>query len=1080
MIINFQHSKSNMIFQLLFGYCIIIKSAAKSKQMMKSVKEGNKKRQIYFGNPIETRDEEVAPENFEVIKDDSKRIYRNENKNTYSVYINGCHFQNFDQNPQKSGGAIYLYRTGVRCVDSKFNNCLSKSSGGAVYVMVGNGNNNRSALVCEYIRCIFHDCKSEAGGGLFIWGNGRDVLPFVNDCIFYKNEGGLKKASEGDEGSVSSGGGGLLIQGHHSIVQNSKFYENKGIGCNILIYGDTGGSIDQIKPHQIINCTLTILTDEYTSSSLFYAGSKKSTLPLEIISCIFDGTITDTADLKKYQINTNKTASRIVKITFENTFICTGRDSAVEEGFDEKDIIESGLIFECPNSTDPTEPVQPSENPTEPIQPTEKPTENPPKPGDLTPLECGKAVRKEDGQSTYSFYIDDCEFSGFSSSGSSNGGAICLKNYGLRCLNSRFSSCESKEGKGGAIFHQIGAVSSQNTTEYVMEYYNCNFTSCTAVAGGGLYLYNTKSTNYIYVTKCTFNNNRATKTDSSGDDEANANVGGGGLHFQGFHATISNCIFSDNFGIGSNILISMNDKGQIQDTKLINCNLTLKGSNDAKSSLYYSAGKNADKGLFIKSCIFDGSVNEESYQINTNSEKDNNPMIRFEGTYICTGEYRVIEGGFTTNIPKDGLIFECSNSTDPTEKPTKPIDPSQTANPSNVPHELTCHDNERCDFGEGTVENTTKVIIEKSKFSKIHGDSDGGAVFISGYSFSCTKSKFEDCSSKNQGGAIYLKLGLRKYEKDLHAEIADSIFKDCKAKGGAGIFAHSTVAGRLIYINKCEFENNEAVNMSKSDDASILTSESSDINIGGGGIFFVTNGGFVENCVFKDNKGIGADMIIYVSNDIDSSLRQQTIIRKCNFYFEGDDESPSSIYLIRNTKNAINVTLQDCVFKGEISIKHGIVPHFIDADELKSRSGLLVLKDVYFCGFDEEQAFQGNVSNYINVSESSYFFDCTNLPNDKESETGLSKGGKVAIAIVIPLVVIAVIIVVVIFLVFKKKNTKMTQEEPTNELSETFQSSTDFYASQGSENNPIGFTSNMEEQDPFMREFEEASNVSPV
>ncbi|OHT00277.1 hypothetical protein TRFO_33062 [Tritrichomonas foetus] len=693
-------------------------------------------------------------------------------------------------------------------------------------------------------------------------------------------------------------------------------------------------------------------------------------------------------------------------------------------------------------------------------------------PGDLHVINCGDDAHKEKGSQTFSYYLYNCEFKDYQSTDYKEGGAVYIYNCGLRCTQCHFINCASSD-KGGGVYHQSGRPSSKNTTEYIVEYNNCEFRGCTSAAGGGLYLYLTTEENYGYINHCQFTNNTATKfaTDSEGqEDEGNANCGGGGFHLQGYHGILSSCTFSNNFGVGSNVFISalLNSGSQAIATQLINCNLSLKGSTEAKSSIYYAGYSKALKGLLIKSCILYGSVDENSYQINTNTENANsNIYIYFENTFICTGEERAVEGGFGEEVSKEGITFDCASL--PTINPsiTPTIDPS-------LPF-LTCDSNKRCEFGEGNAQNTTYVKIQNTKFSDIHSDTDGGAVFLSGYNIICDQSTFERCSSNNQGGGIYLKIGLRKYNNVLNAEISNCQLNKCKAKGGAGIFAHSTVEGRLINIHKCIFNDNEVLNISDYK-STLLDTESSDINVGGGGIFLVTNGGVVENCEFKDNKGIGSDMIVYISNDISSSLRQETIIKDCKFNFEGNSASPSSFYLIRTTKSDIHVTLENCVFRGTLEKEDGIIPHFIDADELKQRLGLLVLKDVYFCGdFNEQQVFQGNVSNYIDIENSSIYYDCSNLPDDTDSGKGLSKSGKIAIGIVIPLVVIVVVVVIIIFFVIKKRNDNMAHEEPTNELSETFKSTSDFYASQGaSEENPLSANFENDGNDPFMREFEES------
>lgn len=95
----------------------------------------------------------------------------------------------------------------------------------------------------------------------------------------------------------------------------------------------------------------------------------------------------------------------------------------------------------------------------------------------------------------------------------SNSGALNIINNGVTLINATFTSSQSSEGGGGAIYiyNNIDDVTKTNN----ITIRNLDFESCSAKYGGGVFIYSATSKSPVLVESCTFVGNTAMASKSN-------------------------------------------------------------------------------------------------------------------------------------------------------------------------------------------------------------------------------------------------------------------------------------------------------------------------------------------------------------------------------------------------------------------------------------------------------------------------------------------------------------------------------------------------------------------------------------
>ncbi|OHT17560.1 hypothetical protein TRFO_00793 [Tritrichomonas foetus] len=229
----------------------------------------------------------------------------------------------------------------------------------------------------------------------------------------------------------------------------------------------------------------------------------------------------------------------------------------------------------------------------------------------------------------------------------------------------------------------------------------------------------------------------------------------------------------------------------------------------------------------------------------------------------------------------------------------------------------------------------------------------------------CYNSRFANCSCSKQGGSVFIQFVLYAFSEEIRSDVQNCSFTQNQALGGAGLYIKSASKNRLITIKNCEFMKNKCHDQKDP--------ESSSSSVGGAGLFISSVDALVENCHFKDNKGIGADMALFIPGGID--VTHQVWIKHCLFEFNGKATNPSSFYLIRGSTYSIKATLLNCTFKGE---NENNVSHYFDTYDDVDSKAKIVLDHVYFCDSQPSEAFQGDYNLYVDVSKSTIKYQCIN------------------------------------------------------------------------------------------------------
>ena len=117
-----------------------------------------------------------------------------------------------------------------------------------------------------------------------------------------------------------------------------------------------------------------------------------------------------------------------------------------------------------------------------------------------------------------------------------------------------FTSCGTSSNDGGAIY----ITNSGSTAKGDSEIFNCTFNKCQSKNGGAIYIKTGQYSRYYNISICTFNENRAYSSGTSGGE-------GGAIYFEASYCNIYGYTFINNVGSEGGS-ITYNDNGQSAHT----------------------------------------------------------------------------------------------------------------------------------------------------------------------------------------------------------------------------------------------------------------------------------------------------------------------------------------------------------------------------------------------------------------------------------------------------------------------------------------------------------------------------------
>ncbi|OHT12114.1 hypothetical protein TRFO_03744 [Tritrichomonas foetus] len=1002
------------------------------------------------------------------------------------------------------GGAIYINNFHILCERTTFQECACINQGGGLYIRE-NLYSYIDEIKAVIDNCTFSGNEALGGGGIYLYGTEKSIFE-ITKCIFNKNN--AKYDGQGPESpGLNYGGGGLNFVARNVLVQNCEFSQNTGIGADISHYLK---SYEPKSGVQVLDTTFFFEGNDTNPSSIYlHRANFQTKLSVLFQRCQFSGTITSEVS---HFFDCDEDEYGNDKVVLTDVSFC---DSNVSQAFqgnytDYINVDKSTISYECDDTPDlPT------------IEPTDEFT-------------CVSGKRCDFGQGTINnittIKIKNSQFNDFYTEG--DGGAVYLRNYFVECVHTKFIECKCTE-QGGGIFIRNNLYTYSELIAVSIEF--SQFKGCQAVGGAGIYVQSSMTTTMFSISSCVFDSNiiipSATKAIVKDSEIDSTNIGGGGIYLVCPNGFVDSCEFLNNKGIGCDIAVYLpGGVAQKEGIEVKSCMFSFNGNNDNPSSFYLNRGTQFSIKVTLYNCTFAGEITGTvSHFIDCDEYDQSGPQMVLKYVSFCdSDESHAFQGTAKEYIDFDHSIIKYTCGDDfPTENP--PIEPTQSSIeeptqmiptlPPEPPEEFSCVSGKRCDFGQGTINNITTIKIKSSQFNNFNTEGDGGAVYLRNYHVDCQTSDFFNCRCTEQGGGIFIRNSLYGYTKTVSVSIKECSFIQCQAVGGAGIYAQSSVTTTTFSISSCFFDSNQLLPPPTLPRKPLIKdSETDSTNVGGGGIYLVCPNGEVHSCNFIHNKGIGGDIAVYLPGGV--AQTEGIRINSCNFDFHGEDYSPSSFYLLRGIVQSIKVSLENCIFLGEIN---GKISHYIDCDEFEG-NGKMQLKNVSFVNSDISKAFHGNYSDYVDNDNSDFDFpidpkthsytkpqtsssvitpehteifnsdfysnnseinpsgeievsvsqnipDSENPgPDEGNKEDGLSKEATLAIAIVVPLIFVIINLVVIVILVIRKKNRRMMNDNPSNiDLSEKSVS----FESQGSSQHSIPENMDVFDDNPFIREMED-------
>ena len=210
---------------------------------------------------------------------------------------------------EENGGAIHVINCGVRCNGTEFIDCESiNGGGGGIYIK----NNATIKQNITLINILVLRCKSNYGGGAFLYCGNKESGVLIKSCTFQYNEARLKRSD-----NHLFGGGSVFLTALNSEVIDSKFEHSKGVGgfkiYDILDELDSKQAIKQLEEEN--NNNLIIFSgcqfdNEKDSSNSIDLVSGKIGSVIDVIDCNFKGKLINGAHYIDGKLN-NKDSPKI-------------------------------------------------------------------------------------------------------------------------------------------------------------------------------------------------------------------------------------------------------------------------------------------------------------------------------------------------------------------------------------------------------------------------------------------------------------------------------------------------------------------------------------------------------------------------------------------------------------------------------------------------------------------------------------------------------------------------------------------------------------------------------------------------
>ena len=210
---------------------------------------------------------------------------------------------------EENGGAIHVINCGVRCNGTEFIDCESiNGGGGGIYIK----NNATIKQNITLINLLVLRCKSNYGGGAFLYSGNKESGVLIKSCIFQYNEAKLRHSD-----NHLFGGGSVFLTALNSDVIDSKFEHSKGAGgfkvYNILDELDSKQTIKQLEEDNNNNliffsgCQFDNKKD--SSNSIDFVSGKFGS-DIDVIDCNFKGKLTNGAHYIDGKLN-NKDSPKV-------------------------------------------------------------------------------------------------------------------------------------------------------------------------------------------------------------------------------------------------------------------------------------------------------------------------------------------------------------------------------------------------------------------------------------------------------------------------------------------------------------------------------------------------------------------------------------------------------------------------------------------------------------------------------------------------------------------------------------------------------------------------------------------------
>lgn len=270
-------------------------------------------------------------------------------------------------------------------------------------------------------------------------------------------------------------------------------------------------------------------------------------------------------------------------------------------------------------------------------------------------------------------------------------------------------------------------------------------------------------------------------------------------------------------------------------------------------------------------------------------------------------------------------------------------------------------ENIESEYGAALYYNGIELFVENCRFNNLHSSLTGGAIAVKGIPLNnmtknyphetrivIEKSIFSNVSSEKNGGAIFTDMGGMYFENNSTAGdmlISDSNFINCKSEFGGAIL-HLNGA---LYILNSSFTNNEA-------------------SVSGGALYTSYSDLIIEDSVFKDNNALKYGGAIY-------SELNATIIDNCSFISNKVDNSsefnPNTIYNYDTSTYIRNSFFNN----SKQSISSLFTKEFIEENNIWNDDEFYTKLSIYPIAYTDEGLELTLINNSINVTDLPSKFD---------------------------------------------------------------------------------------------------------